>query len=227
MSSPSDATKYQCHAVHSYSCHEAPPTPSATQEMVSVALSGPSTRRGSPLTSGNLPPSSTTPEARPTATHGPSSTGAMTRPSTTRVERIEGEGQRPQTARRLAIACSAGAVVVAFEATRQVTAAEDAAGRGRPRQRIGGKDHRRARPRSALLRPPLAVGENQASPIGPVLFSQVMHRRELFVCPGRVADGVQCHYQLAGFGAGDPWPVVDAADAEARDDKVVPSVVDS
>ena len=85
----------------------------------------------------------------------------------------------------------------------------------------------RTRPRGALHRPALAVGVDQAGPVGAVLFAQVLHRRELLVRAGRVADGVQCQHQLAGLGSGHPRPVVDAADAEAGHDEVVPALVDA
>ena len=84
-----------------------------------------------------------------------------------------------------------------------------------------------AGPRGALHRPPLAVGVDQAGPVGAVLFTQMVHGRELLVRARRVADRIQCHYQLAGFGAGHPRPVVDAADAETVHHEVVPPLVDA
>ena len=58
----------------------------------------------------------------------------------------------------------------------------DAVGRRRPRQRVRRQDHRRARPRRAFDRPPLAVGVDQAGPVRAVLLTQTVHRRELVAC---------------------------------------------
>src|SRR5258705_12157982 len=127
-----------------------------------------------------------------------------------------------QASRWLPIAGSAGTVVLALQAARQVRAAEDATGRGGRRQRIGGEDDGSPRPCGALLGPPLAVGEHQAGPVGAVLFTEVVHGRELLMRPSRVADRVQCHYKFAGFGSGDPRPVVDTADAQGGHHEGVP-----
>src|SRR6201995_5137237 len=110
----------------------------------------------------------------------------------------------------------AGAVELALETARQVGVAEDAAARRRRRQRIGGQNHRATRPCGALLRPALAVGEHQAGPVGAVLFAEGVQGGELRPGGPPLSDGVQSHYQLAGFGPGDPRPIVDAADAEAE-----------
>jgi len=43
------------------------------------------------------------------------------------------------------------------------------------------------------------------------------------MCGRSVTDGVKSQDQFARFGAGDPGPVVDAANAEVADHEVVPS----
>ena len=84
------------------------------------------------------------------------------------LERVSGT---PGEAFDVSAARSAGAVELAFQATRQVDAAEDATARRGRRQRVGGQDHRAARPGGALLGPALPVGEHQAGPVGAVLFA--------------------------------------------------------